>query len=217
MLLFHSLLSLLLLAFPLFRTISAGSVVYVNYQPAVYIVVANTGPGSSPPPSSGSGSGSSSSSGTGSGAGPGAGAPPSTPPTVPFSPATPPVCPSDHQSCDTVGEPSWCCTTAQHCAFDDGGDVACCPVGDFCRGTVNYGSPNAGGAGSGGGSGGGGAGDGSSTTITAPGGAGLPNGISVGQTNGPVVLSSEVGLLRSRYGATKVFGLAILQGLVALI
>lgn len=26
----------------------------------------------------------------------------------------------------------------KQCAFDDGGDVACCPLGDLCNGTMNY-------------------------------------------------------------------------------
>ena len=42
-------------------------------------------------------------------------------------------------SCDTIGEPSWLCNVTQRCAFDDNGDISCYPVGEFCKGTVNYG------------------------------------------------------------------------------
>lgn len=105
---------------------TAGSIQYVSYQPAVNIIYTSSSNTNSPPPSSppqqqgGSGGG-----------------------TVPFSPAIPPNCPTNTQSCSSIGEPSWCCTTAQHCAFDDAGDVACCPVGDFCRGVVEYGTGGA--------------------------------------------------------------------------
>ena len=44
--------------------------------------------------------------------------------------------------------------SSQRCAFDDGGDVACCPLGDFCKGTVNYGAGDASGPGGGAPSGG---------------------------------------------------------------
>lgn len=64
----------------------------------------------------------------------------SSPISAPFSPAVPPACPVNNLSCDGIGEPSWCCTSSQRCAFDDGGDVACCPLGDFCEGIVNYGA-----------------------------------------------------------------------------
>lgn len=114
-----SLITSLPLPFPLLllllcpHIISASTINYINYQPAVNIVIANSGPGDSAgAPSPGGG-----------------GSPPITPTAVPFSPASAPICPASHISCDTIGEPSWCCTGAQHCAFDEGGSVACCPVG----------------------------------------------------------------------------------------
>ena len=81
-----------------------------------------------------------------------------SPGSAPYSPAVPPVCPVNNLSCDGIGEPSWCCTSSQRCAFDDSGDVACCPLGDFCKGTVNYGAGGGSGTGGGATSGGTGAG-----------------------------------------------------------
>lgn len=120
---------------------TAGSIIYVSYQPAVNIIYSSSN--TSPPPLSSphqQGGGGS----------------------VPFSPAIPPNCPTNTQSCSSIGEPSWCCTTAQHCSFDDAGDVACCPIGDFCRGVVDYGGGSGGTSGSGGGGGSGGDVDGES-------------------------------------------------------
>ena len=57
-------------------------------------------------------------------------------PTVDFLPATPIAT----LSCAKIGEPWWGCLSSENCAFDDIGDVACCPVGQFCRGIVNYGN-----------------------------------------------------------------------------
>lgn len=115
---------------------STSTIQYVSYQPAVNIIYSDSST-SPPPPAPRPQQG-------------GAG-------TVPFSPAIPPNCPTNTQSCSSIGEPSWCCTTAQHCAFDDAGDVACCPVGNFCRGVVDYGTGAAsnGGGGAGGGDSGG--------------------------------------------------------------
>ena len=93
--------TLFLLSLP---SASASSINYINYQPAVQIQVANSGPGANAGSSSGAGQGSS---GGSSGS---SGSTPSTPASVPFSPATPPICPASHVSCDTIGEPSWCCT-----------------------------------------------------------------------------------------------------------
>ena len=116
------------------RLTIAGNTNYVNYEPAVNIVVANSGPGDD----TNNGGGGSTSPGSGQGSsGSSPGSTPSTTPSTstPFSPATEPICPASHVSCDTIGEPSWCCSNAQHCAFDEGGSVACCPIGNFCHGT----------------------------------------------------------------------------------
>ncbi|MCJ1472107.1 hypothetical protein MMC13_000754 [Lambiella insularis] len=61
---------------------------------------------------------------------------PSPSTTTPFLPATPLAT----LSCAQVGEPWWGCLSTENCAFDDVGDVACYPVGDFCRGVVSNGN-----------------------------------------------------------------------------
>ena len=120
--------------------LSASNVQYISYQPAVMIIYIDSPP--NPAPSFPSPSPSS----------------PDISPqqsSVPFSLAKPPNCPANTISCDSIGEPSWCCTTAQHCAFDEGEDIACCPTGDFCRGRVDYDLVNGDGGGGGGRPGGG--------------------------------------------------------------
>ena len=61
---------------------------------------------------------------------------PAPSPTVPFEPATP-VATFD---CSAIGEPWWACLSTERCSFDDVGSVACCPVGEYCRGVVSYGN-----------------------------------------------------------------------------
>jgi len=56
--------------------------------------------------------------------------------TVSFEPATP-VATFD---CSAIGEPWWACLDTERCSFDDVGSVACCPVGEFCKGVVSYGN-----------------------------------------------------------------------------
>lgn len=127
-------LFLLTLVFLLPPLLSASNFQYVTYQPAVTIINIGSFPNPSPSPSSPNTSPQ----------------PPNTSPqqsSLPFSPAKPPACPANTISCDSIGEPSWCCTPAQHCAFDEGGDISCCPTGDFCRGRVDYGLVNDGGGG----------------------------------------------------------------------
>ncbi|MCJ1244018.1 hypothetical protein MMC30_001215 [Trapelia coarctata] len=61
---------------------------------------------------------------------------PAPSPTVPFEPATPIAT----FSCAAIGEPWWACLDTERCSFDDVGSVACCPVGEFCRGVASYGN-----------------------------------------------------------------------------
>lgn len=189
----------------LLLSISSINASTINYSPAVFIVNSNTGAGdASGGSSSSSGQGSSSSSGSGS-SDSGSGSPgsaSSSPASVPFSAATPPACPASHLSCDTIGEPSWCCTDAQHCAFDDGGSVACCPIGNFCHGTVDYGSV---GVASVGGSGGGG-------TASAPdaqsnSGTEIQSGITLTASEGDRIANSTIAL----------WGVLVFLGWVALV
>lgn len=61
---------------------------------------------------------------------------PAPSPTVPFEPATPIAT----FSCSAIGEPWWGCLDTERCSFDDVGGVACCPVGEFCKGVASYGN-----------------------------------------------------------------------------
>ena len=61
---------------------------------------------------------------------------PAPSPTVPFEPATPIAT----FSCAAIGEPWWACLNTERCSFDDAGSIACCPVGDFCKGVASYGN-----------------------------------------------------------------------------
>lgn len=56
--------------------------------------------------------------------------------TVAFEPATPIAT----FSCSAIGEPWWGCLDTERCSFDNGGSVACCPVGEFCKGVASYGN-----------------------------------------------------------------------------
>lgn len=47
------------------------------------------------------------------------------------------TCPADFNSCDNVGAPGLCCVDNAQCVADDAGNVACCPAGAVCTGTVN--------------------------------------------------------------------------------
>lgn len=58
---------------------------------------------------------------------------------LPYNPTTP-LTSEATVSCATIGEPWWVCTSTKRCAFDDAGDMACCPVGEFCRGIIMYGA-----------------------------------------------------------------------------
>ena len=147
-------------------------------------------------------------------------APAIPPSTAPYSAAVSPACPANTLSCDTIGEPSWCCTSTQRCAFDDGGDVACCPLGEFCKGTVSYGAS----AGSGGSSSSGedSGGTGSSSQGSSSGGGSDVTAGSSGTTNqggpgqgvvtageGPVLWDSNGLRSRGRGGSMKWLGIAI--------
>ena len=200
--LFH--FSVLPLEVLLLFSISSINASTINYYPAVLISSSNTGAGDASGSSSSSGQDSSSSSGQGSsGGGSGSqGSAPSSQSSVPFSAATPPACPASHLSCDTIGEPSWCCTDAQHCAFDDGGSVACCPIGNFCHGTVDYGSVGVTGAGASGGGGATSAPDSQSNSGTE-----IQSGVTLTASEADRIANSTVAL----------WGVLVFLGLVALV
>jgi len=62
--------------------------------------------------------------------------PPAPSPTVPFEPANPIAT----FTCSAIGEPWWACLDTERCSFDDVGSVACCPIGEFCKGVASYGN-----------------------------------------------------------------------------
>jgi hypothetical protein len=104
--------------------INGPDVVYVTYSPAIYLTQAPSQ--ASPPPNPGSGNTPV----------PYATEQPEPSPTVePYLPATP----INLLSCARIGEPWWGCLSTENCEFDDAGDPACCPVGEFCRGVVDDG------------------------------------------------------------------------------
>ena len=39
-------------------------------------------------------------------------------------------------SCSGVGQPSYCCASGHSCAWDNSGQLACCPQGTICTGNV---------------------------------------------------------------------------------
>ena len=43
---------------------------------------------------------------------------------------------SSQVSCSGVGQPSYCCTSGHSCAWDNQGQLACCPQGTTCTGNV---------------------------------------------------------------------------------
>lgn len=49
-------------------------------------------------------------------------------------------CPSNTQSCESIGQPNYCCSTGETCVEvedqPDAGNVGCCPDGTTCAGTV---------------------------------------------------------------------------------
>ena len=45
-------------------------------------------------------------------------------------------CPDNFNSCGNLGAPGLCCAEAARCAADDAGNVACCPSGAACSGTI---------------------------------------------------------------------------------
>ena len=46
------------------------------------------------------------------------------------------TCPEDFNDCANLGVPGLCCASAAICSPDAAGNVACCPTGAVCRGTV---------------------------------------------------------------------------------
>ena len=55
--------------------------------------------------------------------------------------------PSSQQiSCADMGQPNYCCSSGQSCAWDDAGKVACCASGSTCQGSA-YGAGAGAGAG----------------------------------------------------------------------
>lgn len=53
-------------------------------------------------------------------------------------------CGTRYSSCANLGFPQLCCTTTAVCSQDNAGNVACCPIGAACTGTVGVsGSTNA--------------------------------------------------------------------------
>ena len=43
---------------------------------------------------------------------------------------------SSQVSCSEIGQPSYCCASGQSCAWDNSGQLACCPQGTTCSGSV---------------------------------------------------------------------------------
>ena len=43
---------------------------------------------------------------------------------------------SSQVSCSEMGQPSYCCASGQACAWDNSGQLACCPQGTTCSGNV---------------------------------------------------------------------------------
>lgn len=43
---------------------------------------------------------------------------------------------SSQVSCSGMGQPSYCCASGQYCAWDNSGQLACCPDGTTCSGNV---------------------------------------------------------------------------------
>ena len=43
---------------------------------------------------------------------------------------------SSQVSCSEMGQPSYCCASGQACAWDNSGQLACCPHGTTCSGNV---------------------------------------------------------------------------------
>ncbi len=43
---------------------------------------------------------------------------------------------SSQVSCSHMGQPSYCCASGQSCAWDNSGQLACCPQGTTCSGNV---------------------------------------------------------------------------------
>lgn len=43
---------------------------------------------------------------------------------------------SSQVSCSEMGQPSYCCASGQSCAWDNSGQLACCPQGTTCSGSV---------------------------------------------------------------------------------
>ena len=50
-------------------------------------------------------------------------------------------CASGQQSCSNLGQPSTCCKKNSACAIDQAGNVACCPTGAACTGSISIAVP----------------------------------------------------------------------------
>ena len=46
------------------------------------------------------------------------------------------TCPQDFRNCANLGAPGLCCASAAVCSADAAGNVACCPTGAECSGTI---------------------------------------------------------------------------------
>ena len=46
------------------------------------------------------------------------------------------ACPSSYNACTNQGAPGLCCARSQSCTADGNGNVACCPTGAACTGTI---------------------------------------------------------------------------------
>lgn len=47
------------------------------------------------------------------------------------------TCPTHFHACGNLGAPNLCCASAAVCSADFAGNVACCPVGAACSGTID--------------------------------------------------------------------------------
>ena len=53
------------------------------------------------------------------------------------------TCPANYNACSAFAADSICCAAGTDCALDDGGNIACCPRGSFCTGTIEVGTQTA--------------------------------------------------------------------------
>ena len=53
------------------------------------------------------------------------------------------ICPADYNACSAFAADSICCAAGTDCALDEGGNIACCPRGSFCTGSIEVGTETA--------------------------------------------------------------------------